>query len=119
MNSLLLQKLSTKTCSSLTVGQWLDNLIFLEKERAPSLYIFGRSDCRFSVDTDLVEFRQLQEVEVFSYLLYSLAKSHVNGLECFRACFSSKFNLKSFESSGKNSYLCGREQCHPRVSLFT
>ena len=31
------------------------------------------------VDTDLVEFRQLQEVEIFSYLCYSLDKSHVNG----------------------------------------
>ena len=28
------------------------------------------------VDTDLVEFRQLQEVVIFSYLVYSLAKSH-------------------------------------------
>ena len=28
------------------------------------------------VDTDLVEFQQLQEVEVFSYLCYSLPKSH-------------------------------------------
>ena len=27
------------------------------------------------MDTDLVEFRQLQEVEIFSYLCYSLAKS--------------------------------------------
>ena len=26
-----------------------------------------------------VEFRQLQEVGIFSYLCYSLAKSHVNG----------------------------------------
>ena len=31
------------------------------------------------VDTDLVEFRQLQEVGIFSYSCYSLAKSHVNG----------------------------------------
>ena len=30
------------------------------------------------VDTDLVEFRQLQEVGIFSYSCYSLAKSHVN-----------------------------------------
>ena len=29
--------------------------------------------------TGFVEFRQLQEVEIFSYLLYSLAKSHFNG----------------------------------------
>ena len=31
------------------------------------------------MDIDLVEFRQLQEVGIFSYLCYSLAKSHVNG----------------------------------------
>ena len=30
------------------------------------------------VDTDLVEFQQLQEVGIFSYLHYSLAKSRVN-----------------------------------------
>ena len=28
---------------------------------------------------DLVEFRQLQEVGIFSYLVYSLVKSHVYG----------------------------------------
>ena len=70
------------------------------------------------MDTDLVEFRQLQEVGIFSYLCYSLAKSHVNCYECSEACFSSKFGLKIFESSGENSYLFGREQCHLRVSLF-
>ena len=31
------------------------------------------------VDTDFMEFRQLREVGVFSYLVYSLAKSHFNG----------------------------------------
>ena len=31
------------------------------------------------VGTDFVEFRQLQEVEIFSYFVYSLAKSHFNG----------------------------------------
>ena len=31
------------------------------------------------MDTDFVEFRQLQEVGVLSYLIYSLAKSHFNG----------------------------------------
>ena len=31
------------------------------------------------VDTDLVEFRQLQKVGIFSYLCYFLAKKHVNG----------------------------------------
>ena len=71
------------------------------------------------VDTNLVECRQLQEVGIFSYLCYSLAKSHVNGYECSKTCFSHKFGLKSFEPSGENSYLCAREQCHPRVPLFT
>ena len=28
------------------------------------------------MNTDLVEFRKLQEVGIFSYLFYSLAKSH-------------------------------------------
>ena len=28
------------------------------------------------MDTDLVEFRQLQEVRIFSYLVYSLTKGH-------------------------------------------
>ena len=31
------------------------------------------------VGIDIVEFQQLQEVGVFSYLIYSLAKSHFNG----------------------------------------
>ena len=31
------------------------------------------------MDTDFVEFRQLQEVGIFSYLVYSLSKSHFNG----------------------------------------
>ena len=30
------------------------------------------------METDFVEFQQLQEVGVFSYLVYSLAKSHFN-----------------------------------------
>ena len=32
-----------------------------------------------------MEFRQLREVRVFSYLFYSLAKSHSNGLGCLEA----------------------------------
>ena len=61
------------------------------------------------MDINLVEFRQLQEIEIFSYLRYSLAKSHVNGYECSEVCFSRKLGLKSFEPSGENSYLSGRE----------
>ena len=29
--------------------------------------------------TDFVEFQKIQEVGIFSYLVYSLAKSHFNG----------------------------------------
>ena len=37
------------------------------------------------VGTGFVEFRQLREVGVFSYLFYSLAKSHLNGLDGVRS----------------------------------
>ena len=43
------------------------------------------------VGTDFVKFRQLQEVGIFSYLVYSLAKSHFNGwgfVEAWMAVFS-------------------------------
>ena len=63
------------------------------------------------MDTDLVEFRQLQEVRIFFYLCYSLAKSHVNGWGCSETWISRVFGLKTFEPSGENPYFCGREQC--------
>ena len=63
--------------------------------------------------TDLMEFQQLQEVEIFSYLCYSLAKSHVNGLGCSEAWISRVFGLKTFEPSEENPHCCGREQCQP------
>ena len=43
------------------------------------------------MDTDFVKFRQLQEVEVFFYLIYSLAKIHFNGwgfVKAWMAVFS-------------------------------
>ena len=43
--------------------------------------------------TDFVEFRKLQEVEIFSYLVYSLAKSHfMDGdlLRLERPCYRSQ-----------------------------
>ena len=43
--------------------------------------------------TDVVEFRQLQEVGIFSYLIYSLAKSHfMDGdlLRPRRSCYQSQ-----------------------------
>ena len=70
------------------------------------------------MDTDFVEFRQLQEVGVFSYLVYSLAKSHFNGwgfVEAWMAMLSvSKYlnRVKKIPSVTMNS-------AEPRVLLFT
>ena len=61
------------------------------------------------MDTDFVEFRQLKEVEVFSYLVYSLAKNHFNGwgfVEAWMAVFSvSKYlnRVKKIPSVAVNS----------------
>ena len=65
------------------------------------------------MDTDLVELRKLQVVEIFSYFCYSLAKSHVNGWGCSKAWISRVFGLKTFELSGENPNCCGPEQCQP------
>ena len=70
------------------------------------------------MDTDFVEFRQLQEVGVFSYLVYSLAKIHFNGwgfVEARMAVFSvSKYlnRVKKIPSVAVNS-------AKPRILLFT
>ena len=43
--------------------------------------------------TDFVEFRQIQEVEIFFYLVYSLAKSHFMDedlLRLERPCYRSQ-----------------------------
>ena len=45
------------------------------------------------MDTDLVEFRQLQEVGIFSYLVYSLAKIHFMDMDLLRprrSCYRSQ-----------------------------
>ena len=65
------------------------------------------------MDIDFVEFRQLQEVGIFSYLVYSLAKSHFYGWGFVEAWMPRVFGLKIFEQSEENPYLCGREQCRP------
>ena len=63
------------------------------------------------MDTDLVDFWQLQEIGIFSYSCYSLAKSHINRWRCSEVWISRVFGLKTFEPSGKNPHCCGREQC--------
>ena len=71
--------------------QWVVDLSFREREResyfsldfhpfGPSVRFGPRSKDvtrqRLRVGIDFVEFRQLQEVRIFSYLVYSLAKGH-------------------------------------------
>ena len=70
------------------------------------------------MDTDLVEFRKLEEAGIFYYLCYSLAKRHVNGWGCFETWISRVFGLKIFEPSGENPHCCDHERCQLRVSLF-
>ena len=70
------------------------------------------------MDTDLEEFQQLQEVGIFSYLCYSLAKSHVNGWGCSEAWISRVFSFKTFEPSGEIPIVVAVNSANPRVSLF-
>ena len=54
------------------------------------------------MDIDLVEFRQLQEVGIFSYLVYSLAKSNFNGwgfVEAWMAVLSVSKSLNRVKKS--------------------
>ena len=72
------------------------------------------------MDTDLVEFRQLQEVGIFSYLCYSLAKSHVNGWGCSEAWISRVFFIsKHLNRVEKIPIVVAVNSANPRVSLFT
>ena len=71
------------------------------------------------MNIDFVEFRQLQEIEIFSYLFYSLAKSHFNGWGFVEALMTIFFSHKIFEPSGENSYCVAMNSTDPRVLLFT
>ena len=54
------------------------------------------------MDTDFVESRQLREVWVFSYLIYSLAKIHFNGwifVKAWMAVFSIPKDLDQVKKS--------------------
>ena len=69
--------------------------------------------------TDFVEFRQLQEVGIFSYLIYSLTKSHFNGcgfVEAWMAVFSVS---KSLNRAKKIPTCVVVNSADPRVLLFT
>ena len=69
--------------------------------------------------TNFAEFRKLQEVGIFSYLLYSLAKSHFNGwgfVEAWMAVFSIS---KSLNRVKKIPICVAVNSADPRVLLFT
>ena len=71
------------------------------------------------MDTDLVEFRQLQEVGIFSYLIYSFTKSHFNKwgfVEAWMAVFSVS---KSLNRVKKIPTCVAMNSVDPRVLLFT
>ena len=68
------------------------------------------------MDTDLVEFRQLQEVGIFSYLVYSLAKSHFMDGDLLwpgRPCYLSQI----FEPSEEILTCVVVNSADPRVSV--
>ena len=71
------------------------------------------------MDTGFVEFRKLQEVGIFFYLVYSLAKSHFNGwgfVEAWMTVFSVS---KSLNRVKKIPTCVAVNSADPRVLLFT
>ena len=66
-----------------------------------------------------MEFRQLQDIGIFSYMCYSLVKRHVNGCRCSEAWINRVFDLKTFEPSGENPSVMAVNKANPKVSLFT
>ena len=69
--------------------------------------------------TYFVEFRQLQEVGIFSYLVYSFVKRFFNGwgfVEAWMAVFSVS---KSLNRVKKIPTCVAVNSAEPRVSLFT
>ena len=70
------------------------------------------------MDTDFVEFQQLQEVGVFSYLVYSLSKSHFNGWG-FVEAWMAMFSVSKYLNRVKKILIVAVNSVEPRVLLFT
>ena len=70
------------------------------------------------MDTDLVEFRQLQEVGIISYLYYSLAKSHVNNGDVLRLGLAVFWVSKHLNRVEKIPIVVAVNSANPRISLF-
>ena len=67
---------------------------------------------------NFVEIRQLQEVGIFSYLVYSLAKSHFMDGDLLRPG-RPRIGLKIFKPSKEIPTCVVVNSADPRVSLFT
>ena len=65
-----------------------------------------------------MEFQQLQEVRVFSYLVYSLAKSHFNGWE-FVESWIAVFSVSKYLNRVKKISIVAVNSVEHRVLLFT
>ena len=70
------------------------------------------------MDADFVEFRQLQEVRVFFYLVYSLAKSHSNGWG-FVEAWMAVFSVSKYLNRVKKIPIVVVNSAEPRILLFT
>ena len=70
------------------------------------------------MDTDFVEFRQLQEVGVFSYFVYPLAKSHFNGWR-FVEAWMTMFSVSKYLNRVKKIPIVAVNNAEPMVLLFT
>ena len=68
--------------------------------------------------TDFMEFRQLQEVEIFFYLVYSLAKSHFNGWGFVEAWMAVFLVSKSLNQVKKIPTCVAVNSFDPRVLPF-
>ena len=68
------------------------------------------------MNPDFVEFRQLQEVGIFSYVCYSLAKSHVGVV--LRLELAMFLVSKSLNRVEKILIIVAVNSANPRVSLF-
>ena len=65
------------------------------------------------MDTDFVEFRQLQEVGIFPTCVILWLRVMYMVEDVLRLGLVVFFCLKTFEPSGENPHCCGREQCQP------
>ena len=70
------------------------------------------------MDTGFVEFRQLQEVGVFSYLVYYLAKSHFNEWG-FVEAWMIVFLVSKYLNQAKKIPIVAVNSAEPKVLLFT